>query len=389
MKAMRLVRFLKQPFFCMALFLLSAGPTWGADAAGKILKIKGSVFIEVGKNKKAAVEGDKFFVGDTFSTGTDGRAKLQFAEGGPAGKNEVVVASSTRLLIEKAGSAASGKTGTSLALVEGSIRSNVKKKYSGEGEDVFKVKTPNAVAGVRGTIFMLNFDKKSQSSTLLTQKGKVEFAMGERKAFVGAGQVVRGDRGGVGSVQSSEKANLPGDFKELDKEGSGGPGPAGDSGSSTDGAQNGGAGEAPPAALDRETVQTTDDSSSTSASNDSGSGDTQASADSKTSGGETSAGSNEAPAAGDSSTAKTSDSGSGRTPAGDSAPAPDASGGTTVPVASSGGIISGAGGAAPPPPPPIFMPPPLYVPPITPVTVNQVKQADPNGLVKIPIKDFP
>jgi len=351
MKTMRAVRFKGLKLVITGLLAYS-GLAFAADPAGLIVKLKGAVTIEGGKaGKKPAVEGDKFFVGDTFVTGGDGRVKLRFAEGGPAGKNEVVIASSSRLFIEKAGSQASGKSGTSLALTEGSIRSNVKKTYSGEGEDVFKVRTPNAVAGVRGTIFLMNFDKKSQASTLLTQKGKVEFAIGATKSMVGAGQAITGKGNSAGKVEAAAQADLPGDFKELEAETSG-PAPAGggESTSFSDSpAAEGGTGDAPPAAMDRETVVTKDESAGTS---------------------------------GPGATAD-----AGRAPAGDGSVSPGAPA-AEGPKPAGGGILDQV--AAPrPPPPPIFAPPTLYVPPISPVTVQQIQQLSNTGKVRIPITDFP
>jgi hypothetical protein len=330
---------------------------FAADTAGVIVKLKGDVKIERGKGAAAgAVEGDKFYVGDTFITGGDGRAKLRFAEGGPNGKNEVVISSASRLFIEKAGSAGSGKSGTSLALESGAIRSNVKKKYSGEGEDVFKVRTPNAVAGVRGTIFMMSFDSKTKVSALATQQGKVIFTMAGNSKAVSANQAIKGTPESPGKVEENRSpASVSKEFKELESEDSG----SGDS-SKSEGSKDSVVGEAPPAALDRETVKTEDrpaDASETAKnpgdnSQGKGPGDKPA---------------NRAPA--------------GDAPVAGTAPAP-------APV--SGGIMDSVVSA---PPPtlllnPITAPPPVYVPPVNPVTVEAVRSTETTGKVRIPIKDY-
>ncbi len=354
MKNMLAVRLMKPItlLIVVAFYFALPSPAFAKNPAGVIVKLKGEVKIEQGKaGGKVAVEGDKFFVGDTFVTGSDGRAKLRFAEGGPNGKNEVVIAGSSRLFIEKAGSQGSGKSGTSLALEDGAIRTNVKKKYSGNGDDVFKVRTPNAVAGVRGTVFMMSFDRKTQASTLLTTQGRVAFAFGKNESMVGAGQVIRSAPNSPGRVEpAASSKSIPQEFKDLEGEESArndGTG-ADSSGSTASGGGAGGSGgegsgsvvgEAPPAALDRETVV-----SETPAS----SGDTAAAAP----------GTN-----------------MDRAPAGD-APAPKT------------GIIDSVVSAPPPPQSSVFTPPKVFVPPVSAITVEQVRQLDPNGKVIIKIGDL-
>jgi len=69
---------------------------------------------------------------------------------------------------------ASGKAGTTLDLARGEVRANVNRKYSGQSGETFEVKTKNAVAGVRGTVFVTRFDAKLGKSEIATIKGAVE-----------------------------------------------------------------------------------------------------------------------------------------------------------------------------------------------------------------------
>ncbi len=105
------------------------------------------------------------------------------------GSNEVVLGSGTRLLIERVGSQArGGSSGTSLSLREGQVRSVVKKKYTGVAGDVFEVKTPNAVAGVRGTVFLVAFDQKKFRSLLATEDGAVIWRSQGKELLVAKGK---------------------------------------------------------------------------------------------------------------------------------------------------------------------------------------------------------
>lgn len=148
-----------------------------ANRAGEIILMKGDVFIldskanivgdPQGRRGRQTKVGTEFLEGETISTKVGARVKLKFDEGG----NEVVLGSDTTLLIERAGGGGARK-GTSLNLSKGEVRSDVKIKYSGQGADVYEVKSKNAVAGVRGTIFTAILDK-SANFTVATERGKV------------------------------------------------------------------------------------------------------------------------------------------------------------------------------------------------------------------------
>ena len=162
----------------VSLQIFAASNPGDEQAAGHFVRIKGEVGIQKngayiadveGKRGRKIVEGAPFYVGETVVTGADARAKLVFVEGG----NEVVLGSQTSLVIERA-SVSSGQTpGTSLRLDKGEVRSHVNMKYSAEGDNVYEVKTPNAVAGVRGTVFLARFSPLTFVTEIATERGKV------------------------------------------------------------------------------------------------------------------------------------------------------------------------------------------------------------------------
>ncbi len=145
--------------------------------AGRIVLVKGDVFILSAKDKSVVADpsgkrgrstqkGSLFFEGETIQTKDGARVKLLFLEGG----NEIVLGSNTSLVVERAGAS---KAGTELSLNQGTVRSTVNRKYSGQGGDIFEVKTPNSVAGVRGTVFNVAYDSKKNTTQVFTERGSV------------------------------------------------------------------------------------------------------------------------------------------------------------------------------------------------------------------------
>lgn len=59
-----------------------------------------------------------------------------------------------------------------LNVIYGKVRSKVKQKYDGKTSK-FQVKTPAAVAGVRGTDFLTSYDQKTKSTNVVTFEGEV------------------------------------------------------------------------------------------------------------------------------------------------------------------------------------------------------------------------
>jgi hypothetical protein len=273
-------------FFVTLVVVLAVG-AHAQNKAGSIELVRGEVLIVDAKGKVVAdtsgkrsrkVEvGSDFFVGETFQTKADGRVKLRFLEG----NNEVVLGTNTTLLVSRAGDN-SGAKGTDLALARGQVRSSVNTKYSGQGSESFNIKTPNAVAGVRGTRFDVHFT--NNVSKVLVLEGRVAFgSLGQAKpVFVAPNQfssVTPGASAEAPRPIASDPAmkNLVQSFgepaaSEPESESSSGSAPAGPSASSgssgTEAVASGDSGSnknsdsqaAAPVALGREKVEVAPDS---------------------------------------------------------------------------------------------------------------------------------
>ena len=61
-----------------------------------------------------------------------------------------------------------------LNVLYGKVRAKVEQKYDGKTSK-FQVKTPSAVAGVRGTDFMTSYSPETKNSSVVTFHGAVEF----------------------------------------------------------------------------------------------------------------------------------------------------------------------------------------------------------------------
>lgn len=118
--------------------------------------------------KKVKV-GDKVVPGDLVETAIDSRAKIVMTD-----RNVINISPETKLKIEKYENNGEDKN-VEMNLLEGKVRNNVEQKYDGE-KNKFIVKTPTAVAGVRGTQFFTSFDPNTKLTSVVTLRGAVSLA---------------------------------------------------------------------------------------------------------------------------------------------------------------------------------------------------------------------
>jgi len=142
-----------------------------AQAVHGVLRVvKGDVQIKsakTGQNAKARV-GEKVFPKDTVITGKDARAKIVMVD-----NNEINVSPESQIEIQNYEyDPAAGKKDVLLNVIYGKVRSKVEQKYDGKTSK-FQIKTPSAVAGVRGTDFLTGH--VAGVTNVVTFEGKVEF----------------------------------------------------------------------------------------------------------------------------------------------------------------------------------------------------------------------
>jgi len=153
----------------LAAFVLALAATV-ADAAdaGRIVSMEGTV--EIGRaGAFAAVQtGAGVQAGDTVRTGNPGRARILFTDDSVLNVGD----SSTLVIDESVFDPNKGAASTMMHLIGGKVRALVSEYYSGT-QASYRIETTTAVSGVRGTEFIMAYDAKTKTSTVLGLGGIV------------------------------------------------------------------------------------------------------------------------------------------------------------------------------------------------------------------------
>ena len=162
---------------CLSFFVISlllGAESRAAQVHGILTVVKGNVSIKsgkTGKEEKAKI-GMKVFPKDSILTQADSRAKIVMVD-----KNEINVSPSSNIVIDNYEfDPAKDNKKVLIDVIYGKVRAKVEQKYDGESNK-FQVKTPSAVAGVRGTDFFTSFNQVTNSSKVVTFKGEVAFGL--------------------------------------------------------------------------------------------------------------------------------------------------------------------------------------------------------------------
>lgn len=164
--------------------------------SGTFMVVKGQVFVispdKPGDKVKAKI-GTKILPGQSVETGPDSRAKIVMAD-----KNTINVTPESLMKFEKYENNGKGEKDVLLNVIYGKMRAEVKEKYEETESSRFRVKTPSAVAGVRGTDFLTSYNPANQASRVVTFEGAVEV----------------GTPGPAGQIMNSVRI-LPGEFTQT------------------------------------------------------------------------------------------------------------------------------------------------------------------------------
>ncbi|HEY8270856.1 MAG TPA: FecR family protein [Pseudobdellovibrionaceae bacterium] len=155
---------------------------------GVLMVVKGSVKIQnTSKQSSDAKVGGKVLEGETIITGADARAKVVMSD-----RNVINVTPNTQVTITSyKNDSATGEKNVELNLLKGKVRNNVEQTYDGE-KSKFLIKTPTAVAGVRGTQFLAGFDPGTRMTSIVTFKGSVSLAsLGANGKIIGVPVTVK------------------------------------------------------------------------------------------------------------------------------------------------------------------------------------------------------
>jgi hypothetical protein len=126
--------------------------SFAADPVGKVISVKGEAYIaHLLKAKIPAVVGEDIFSKDKIKTGPDGEVVIDML-----GESKLTVGADSYMTLPKKTNGS--EAGTELALYGGKV--NFEVKPLGDAQ-TFTVRSPSAVAGVRGTIGEMSFDMES------------------------------------------------------------------------------------------------------------------------------------------------------------------------------------------------------------------------------------
>jgi len=146
--------------------IMNGSSAW---ADGVFMVVKGDVKVEKNGKQTPAKLGMKVIEADTIIAGKDSRANIVRQD-----KNVLNISTESKIFIEKyVSNEATNEKNVTLNVLYGKVRSTVNQKYDGE-KNTFHVKTPSAVAGVRGTDFISSYQPDTKQAQFVTFEGHVE-----------------------------------------------------------------------------------------------------------------------------------------------------------------------------------------------------------------------
>jgi len=149
------------------LLLVCARPAF-SEEVGNVVEVAGTVTIVRGELTLPAAAGTPLEAGDLVRTGRPGRARLVFQE-----DTVMTVADGSELRVDESKFRPQDGAASSLfSLLVGKARLLVSDNYGQAGASL-EVETVTAVAGVRGTEFVVAFSSKSRVTEILAVKGSV------------------------------------------------------------------------------------------------------------------------------------------------------------------------------------------------------------------------
>lgn len=181
-----------------------ASPVWAVEPAAQIAELLGKVEAQSGESVRILRFGDSVFEGDRIKTAEGAKAKLLFAD-----RSVITVGPNTDLLISRSlyRTGDDPRRESLFELGKGFVRA-LASRWSFGTSSRFEIRTPAAVAGVRGTEFIVAVDEAGQSEVHVIE-GLVEVLnirdRQNRSVQVAAGQFSLVD---VNRLPSAPRASL-------------------------------------------------------------------------------------------------------------------------------------------------------------------------------------
>lgn len=127
----------------------------------------------------AAETGQSICAGGSIATASNGRATVQFSGG-----EQLHISPSTRLLVAALNTGPKAEKKKALMnLINGKVRANIPPGSYKTTESQFRIRSETAVAGVRGTQFVMSYSQKTRTSEVVTLSGQVEVGQPTGRGF--------------------------------------------------------------------------------------------------------------------------------------------------------------------------------------------------------------
>lgn len=201
-------------FLCVFVLYFSSAHASGVYGTFRVVKGDVNVQSPDGKIKKARV-GNKVFPQDKIVTGQDSRAKIVMID-----DNVIDLSPASEIVFQKYEyQPEQNKKDVLLNVIYGKVRSKVNQKYDGANNN-FKVKTPSAVAGVRGTDFFTSYNSSTKASSVVTFEGEVAYGIPGPNGSIKNAVAVRAGQmasNAMGSPPSTPRSLPKTQLSNLDK----------------------------------------------------------------------------------------------------------------------------------------------------------------------------
>lgn len=178
-----------------AVCLLASAGVAAAQSVGTVAAARGAADIGRGGAWTAAAVGGEVQLGDTLRTG-DGQLRVVFQDDSVIDLSE----NSTLVVDQQVFDPGGGRFTSLMKLVTGKARALVGTYYKNPGAS-YEMETPTAVAGVRGTSFVVAYNPETDATEVIGIRGQIEVrGVGARvgdRVFITAHEGTLVERGGA------------------------------------------------------------------------------------------------------------------------------------------------------------------------------------------------
>ncbi len=171
------------PWLAFCMLVGGSDLAWSA-AAGKVVVAKGTVQATAAGKSRTLQRRSAVNEKDTISTGAASRTQLRFVDSALLTLNENSALAIQEYSFTGAGAA---QDKVLMRLVRGGFRT-VTGAVGKKDHQAYKVETPLASIGIRGTIFTVDYDSVQEILTVTVQEGTVTVTTGKESVVIGTGE---------------------------------------------------------------------------------------------------------------------------------------------------------------------------------------------------------